>query len=80
MKRLLRTLYTLRGLILAGTLALAATGSYLDRGTASSLTQVHSHLGSHMQDPDGRQVQPLSLYAACWQPGYSYMSLCPLWH
>jgi hypothetical protein len=80
MKRLLRTLYTLRGLILAGTLALAATGSYLDRGTAPSLTQVNSHLGSHMQAPGGRQVQPLSLYAACRQPGYSYRSLCPFGH
>jgi hypothetical protein len=80
MKRLLRTLFALRSLILAGTLTLAVAGSYLDREVAPSVTEVNSHFASHVQALDGRHVQPLSLYAACWQPGYSYMSLCPLWH
>jgi hypothetical protein len=92
MKRLLRTLFTVRGLILAGTLMLAVAGSYLDRETAPSVTEVNSHLAAHVQALDGRQVQPLeqalaghhfqplSVYEACAQPGYGNMILCPLWH
>jgi hypothetical protein len=80
MKRLLRTLYTVRGPILAGALTLAVAGSYLDRGAAPSVTEMHSYPASAVQAVEGRQVQPLSVYAACAQPGYGHMMFCPLWH
>lgn len=57
MKRLLRILYTIRGLILAGTLMIAAIGSYLDRGTAPT-TRVNTHLASHVQAIERSQVPP----------------------
>lgn len=41
MEHLLRTLITLRGLVLAGTLVLTITGGYLERGTADSVGGVH---------------------------------------
>jgi hypothetical protein len=80
MKRLLRTLVTLRGPILAGTLALAAIGSYLDQGTAPARTEMKSHRAAPVQARDDRQAQWLRVYDACSQPGYGHMMLCPLWH
>jgi hypothetical protein len=99
MKRLLRTLFTIRGLILAGTLTLAAVGSYyLDQGTAASVAGVHSHGAAHLHAVASNQpyqtlaqlrnaegtlqlsVTQLSTLAACAQPGYGAMLLCPLWH
>jgi hypothetical protein len=80
MKRLLRILFTVRGLILAGTLALAIFGSYLAREAAPSATEMKSHPASQVQVLDGSQIQPLSLHDACAQPGYGKMILCPLWH
>jgi hypothetical protein len=77
MKRLLRTLVAARGLIIAGTLALATLGGYLDRGTAPSAMEVDSPLAAHVQALDGHY---LSVYDACAQPGYGKMILCPLWH
>jgi hypothetical protein len=46
MEYLLRTLVAMRGLILAGTLLLAAAGSYLDRGTTAPIGGLNSHLES----------------------------------
>jgi hypothetical protein len=42
MERLLRTLFAARGLILAGTLMLAAIGGYLNRGSAVTVAKVQS--------------------------------------
>jgi hypothetical protein len=58
MKRLLRILFTVRGLILAGTLALAIFGSYLVRGAAPSATEMKSHPASHVYVLGGSQSTP----------------------
>jgi hypothetical protein len=49
MKRLLRILYIMRGLILAGTLTLAAIGGYLDRGTVPSAAKANRQLAPQVQ-------------------------------
>jgi hypothetical protein len=43
MKRLLRILFTVRGLVLASTLLLAAAGGYLNQGTAAPVESGSSH-------------------------------------
>ncbi len=54
MKRLLHTLFTIVGPILAGTVLLAAAGSYVEQGTAPNAAQ-NSHLIAHMPDATGAQ-------------------------
>jgi hypothetical protein len=49
MKRLLRILFTVRRLILVGTLALAIFGSYLVREAAPSATEIERHPASQVQ-------------------------------
>jgi hypothetical protein len=79
MKRLLRILFTLRGLILAGTLMLAIAGSYLDQQAAAPVAGMNSPLGSQVPaGPSGQATAqwrigdpcpPLSTPAsapACW--------------
>jgi hypothetical protein len=56
MERLLRTLFTLRGLILAATLTLAALGGYLDRGTVLPVAKVKSQLAPQVHAMDRSQV------------------------
>jgi hypothetical protein len=46
MKRLLRILFTARGLILAGTLGLAVAGSALDQRLATPVTSAASQPGA----------------------------------
>src|SRR5262249_46022283 len=55
MERLLRTLFTVRGLILAATLTLAALGGYLDRGTTLPIAKVSSQLALQVHAMDRSQ-------------------------
>jgi hypothetical protein len=57
MKHLLRVLFTVRGLILAGTLLLAAAGGYLDQGTAAPFESGSSHLGSQVHTLARSQIR-----------------------
>jgi hypothetical protein len=75
-QRLLRILVILRGPILAGTLAIAVIGSYADRAIARR-PETSSYRAA-LQAVDSLQVPPLSMYAACTQPGYGRMIFCPL--
>jgi hypothetical protein len=52
----LRTLFTIRGLILAGTLLLAAAGGYLDQGTAAPLARGIRHPDSQLHAMARSQV------------------------
>jgi hypothetical protein len=71
MKRLLRVLFTARGLILACTLVLAAIGGYLDRGTAPAAA---TQPAAQVQAIDGGQVPSYMPHERCSQGPD-----CPLW-
>jgi hypothetical protein len=71
MKRLLRIVFTMRGLILAGTLMLAAIGGYLDRSTAPAAP---TQPAAQVQARDGGQVPSYLPHERCPQGPD-----CPLW-
>jgi hypothetical protein len=58
MEVLLRILFTVRGLILAGTVTLAVAGSYLDQGPAAPAAGMNSHLGTQMRAGATTQILP----------------------
>jgi hypothetical protein len=79
MERLLRILYTTRGLVLAGTLMLAIAGCYLDQQSAAPIAGLNSHLGSQVPaGPSGQATSQWRIGDPC-PPVSTPASAPPCW-